>query len=151
MICAWETQNVKSTSTTLIVARTPKMPMYFQNAAASSRCIAVSNPFPWYERTTSRRTEATVSIKSKETVKIGRPASQPRRRGMKYIPDSRQNCRPQRVRRIRNQPTNTKPMRTRTHTPKTHNRLFNHSVDQLTDGIFPPSFGPTQGCAYLNA
>ena len=96
---------MKSTSTTLIVAKIPKMPMYFQNAGASSRCIAVSNPFPWYERTTSSRTEATVSINSNATVKIGRHASQPRCRGMKYIPDSRQNCRPQRVRRIRNHPT----------------------------------------------
>src|SRR4029453_12212102 len=145
MICAWEIQNVKSTSTTFIVARIPKMPMYFQNSAASSRCIAVSKPFPWYERTTSSRTEETVSSNSNATVKIGRQSSQPRRRGMKYIPDSRQNCRPQRVRRIRNQPTSAKPTTTRTHTPKTHSRLCNHSVDQLTDGIFPPSFGPTKG------
>ena len=47
---------MKSTSTTLIVAKIPKMPMDFQNAAASSSCIAVSNPFPWKERMTSSRT-----------------------------------------------------------------------------------------------
>ena len=36
MICAWPIQNVKSTRTTLIVAKIPKMPMDFQNAGASS-------------------------------------------------------------------------------------------------------------------
>src|SRR5215218_352766 len=64
---------------------------------------------------------------------------------MKYIPDRRQNCRPQRIRRIRNQPTSAKPTSVKRKTLATHSRLVNHSVDQLIDSINPPSFGPTQG------
>src|SRR5215211_1306357 len=68
---------------------------------------------------------------------------------MKYIPDRRQNCRPQRMRRITNQPTSAKPTSVKRKTLTIHSRLVNHSVDQLIDSIHPPSFGPTEVGAYV--
>src|SRR6478735_9338778 len=82
----------------------------------------------------------TVSSSNSATVKIGRQASQPRVRGMKYMPDSRQNCLAQRARLSSNHAISTKPTTTRAHTPRTHNRLCNHSVDQLISINPPRSF-----------
>src|SRR5215213_3657367 len=64
---------------------------------------------------------------------------------MKYTPDSRQNCRPQLVRRMRSHPISAKPITTKRKTLAIHSRLVNHSIDQLMS-IDPPSFfGPTEG------
>ena len=57
-------------------------------------------------------------------------ASQPRWYGMKYMLDSRQNCRPHPVRWINSQPTRANPTSVSTKTPPTQSRLVHHSVDQ---------------------
>src|SRR6476619_3414397 len=79
----------------------------------------------------------TVSSSNSATVKMGRQASQPLVRGMKYMPDSRQNCLAQRARLSSNHAITTKPMTTKTKTFAIHNRLVSHSVDQLIS-IHPP-------------
>ena len=79
-----------------------------QNVGWSCSCNAVIRALPLKERMTSIRTEITVKSSSNATVRIGRQLSQSRRYGMKYMPDSRQNCRPHLVRVASSQPTTTK-------------------------------------------
>src|SRR6476646_8346074 len=82
----------------------------------------------------------TVRSSNSATVKIGRQASQPRVRGMKYMPDSRQNCLAQRARLSSNHAISTNPTTTKTKTFAIHNRLVSHSVDQLISMHPPRSF-----------
>ena len=56
---------------------------------------------------------------------------------MKYMLDSRQNCRPQPVRLISSQPSSANPTMTRTQTPRTQTGLRHHSVDQSISSIAP--------------
>src|SRR5829696_6616430 len=104
--------------------------MNLQNAAASSCCIAVNKPLPWKERSTSSRTDISVSKINKATVKIGRQLSQPRRRGMKYRLDNLQNCRPHRVRLMSSQAMSANPTTVKAKVRTSHIKLVNHSVDQ---------------------
>ena len=53
---------------------------------------------------------------------------------MKYALDSRQNCRPQRVRRISTQATRVNPTTLKANTLATHSRLASHSFDQSVIG-----------------
>src|SRR6188508_214696 len=101
--------------------------MYFQKVGASRFCNAVYKPLLWKVSRTSKRTDITVRSSNNATVNIGRQASQPRLRGMKYMPDSRQNCLAQRARLSSNQAISKKPMTTKTKTFAIHNRLVSHS------------------------
>ena len=124
--------------------------MAVQNVGWSCSCSAVKRSLLLNDRMTSSRTEITVRNSSSATVRIGRQLSQSRRYGMKYMPDSRQNCRPHLVRVASSQPTTTKiTMVESEDLPPTHSRLVSHSrrpVDRF-HGALPLAI---QECAHPN-